>query len=272
MYTAPLSDISTTLSHMVGAGRLSATDTFADATPETIQAILTEAGRVCQDVIAPINRASDTVGARLENGVVRMPEGFAEAYDQISDGGWVGMNASPDHGGLGMPLTVLTAINEMTSSACLALSLCPLLSQGAIEALEKHGTPEQQATYLPKLISGEWNGTMNLTEPQAGSDVGALRTKAEPNGDGSYSITGGKIWISFGDTEMVSNVVHLVLARLPGAPEGTRGISLFLVPKFVPNGDGEPGEKNNLQVVSLDHKMGLHGSPTCVMAYEGAKG
>ncbi|MCI4660231.1 MAG: acyl-CoA dehydrogenase [Neomegalonema sp.] len=272
MYQAPLADVLTTLTHMVGADALAQTDLYNEASPDTVEALIGEAGRVCSEVIAPLNRVSDLEGARLENGVVRLPSGFKGAYDQIAEGGWVGMSGSVEHGGLGMPITVMSAVNEMLSSACLSLSLVPILSQGAIEALEKHGTPEQQERYLPKLMSGEWNGTMNLTEPNAGSDVGALRTRAEPNGDGSYAITGGKIWITWGDSEAVSNVVHLVLARLPGAPEGTRGISLFLVPKYLLDANGEPGTPNALKVVSLDHKMGIHGSPTCVMAYEGATG
>ncbi len=272
MRHAPLKDIRATLDHMVDARSLARTDRYADATPELVDQVLTEAGRLCQDVLAPLNRAGDLDGARLENGVVRTTPGFAEAYRAFAEGGWIGVSAEPEQGGMGLPLYVNAAVNEMASGACLALSLCPLLSQGAIDALEHHGTPEQKALYLPKLVSGEWNGTMNLTEPQAGSDVGALRAKAEPNGDGSYAITGGKIWISWGDSDVVSNVVHLVLARLPGAPAGSKGISLFLVPKFLPDADGAPGRRNNLQVVSLDHKMGLHGSPPCVMAYEGATG
>ncbi|MCI4663450.1 MAG: acyl-CoA dehydrogenase [Neomegalonema sp.] len=272
MYAAPLADIKATLEQMIEAGRLSQTELFADATPETVEAVVAEAAKLAESAMAPINHSGDQEGSRLENGVVRTPTGYKEAYAQIAEGGWVGMAADPEHGGMGLPITVMSAVNEMMASANLSLSLCPLLSQGAIEALEKHGTPEQKALYLPKLISGEWNGAMNLTEPQAGSDVGALRTKAEPVGDGSYRIEGGKIWISWGDNDCASSTVHLVLARLPGAPAGSRGISLFVVPKFLPNADGGLGERNALKVVSLDHKMGLHGSPTCVMAYEGATG
>ena len=272
MYVAPLKDISFTLDHVLNAGRLADYPRYAEATPETINAVLSEAGKLAQEVMAPLNRASDLEGARLENGVVRTTPGFKHAYEQMAAGGWVGMAAGAEYGGMGLPITLLSAMNEMMASSCLSLSLCPLLSQGAIEAFESHGSPEQKALYLPKLISGEWTGTMNLTEPQAGSDVGALRAKATPNGDGSYAIEGGKIWISWGDTDFASNVVHLVLARLPDAPEGPKGVSLFVVPKFIPNQDGGPGERNRLKVVSLDHKLGLHGSPTCVMAYEGATG
>ncbi|MBX2856771.1 MAG: acyl-CoA dehydrogenase, partial [Rhodobacteraceae bacterium] len=272
MYVAPLKDIGFTLDQVLNAGRLAGYPRYAEATPETIKAVLSEAGRLAQEVMAPLNHASDLQGARLENGVVRTTPGFKHAYEQMAEGGWVGMAASQDHGGMGLPITLLSAVNEMMASSCLSLSLCPLLSQGAIEALETHGSPEQQALYLPKLISGEWSGAMNLTEPQAGSDVGALRAKATPNGDGSYAIEGGKIWISWGDTDFASNVVHLVLARLPDAPPGPKGVSLFIVPKFILNENGDPGERNQLKVVSLDHKLGLHGSPTCVMAYEGATG
>ncbi len=180
--------------------------------------------------------------------------------------------ASPEFGGMGLPMALTTAVNEMMGSACLSLQLNPLMTQGQIEALEHHASDALKALYIPKLISGEWCGTMNLTEPQAGSDVGALRTKAEPNGDGTYAITGQKIYISWGDNDFTENVCHLVLARLPDGAPGTKGISLFMVPKFIPNADGKPGARNSLQVVSLEHKMGLHGSPTAVMQYDGATG
>lgn len=272
MYAAPLADIKATLTHMIEADRLSSTELFADATEETANAVIEEAAKLAAGVMAPLNVVGDTVGSKLENGVVRTPEGFKEAYAQIAEGGWVGIAADPEHGGMGLPATYAAAVAEMMAGANLALSLCPLLSQGSIEALEKHGTPEQKALYLPKLTSGEWTGAMCLTEPQAGSDVGALKTKAEPVGDGTYKIEGGKIWISWGDHDAAENVVHLVLARLPGAPAGSKGISLFLCPKFLPNEDGSLGPRNDFKVVSLDHKLGLHASPTCVMAYEGATG
>ncbi|MCX8509156.1 MAG: acyl-CoA dehydrogenase family protein, partial [Rhodobacteraceae bacterium] len=210
--------------------------------------------------------------ARLENGVVRSAPGFAEALRQWGQGGWIGLTADPAHGGMGLPQLLNMAVQDMMAGANLALQLNPLLTQGQIEALEAHAAPELQALYLPKLISGEWSGTMNLTEPQAGSDVGALRTRAEPNGDGTYAITGQKIFITWGDSDCFANVSHAVLARLPDGPSGTRGISLFLVPKYLPDADGNPGQPNSLKVVSLEHKMGIHGSPTCVMAYEGARG
>ncbi|MDF0601042.1 acyl-CoA dehydrogenase [Psychromarinibacter sp. C21-152] len=271
-YRAPVADFRFLFDNVVGFDAVAATDRFAEATPDTVDAILTEAGRMCEEVLAPLQREGDLHPATLENGVVRTSPGFDRGYRAIAEGGWVSISADPDHGGMGLPLTLTTAVNEMLGSACLALQLNPLMTQGQIEALEHHASDEIRALYLPKLVSGEWCGTMNLTEPQAGSDVGALRSKAEPNGDGSYAITGQKIYISWGDNDFAANVCHLVLARLPDAPPGTKGISLFLVPKFLPDETGEPGQRNDLKAVSLEHKTGLHGSPTCVMQYDGATG
>jgi alkylation response protein AidB-like acyl-CoA dehydrogenase len=271
-YRSPVSEFRFILDHVTGYDRVTATDRFTDAGAETVEAILTGAARLCDDVMAPLNRAGDKVPARLENGVVRTSPGFADGYRAIAEGGWIGISASEGAGGMGLPQTLATAVNDMMSGACLALQLNPLMSQGQIEALEHHASDEIKALYLPKLISGEWSGTMNLTEPQAGSDVGALTTKAEPRGDGTYTITGQKIYITWGDNDITSNVCHLVLARLPDGVPGTKGISLFMVPKFLPDADGNPGQRNTLRVVSLEHKLGLHGSPTCVMAYEGATG
>ncbi|MCU0901417.1 MAG: acyl-CoA dehydrogenase [Cypionkella sp.] len=271
-FRAPLSDLRFLLDHVVDFAQVSGTDRFADATPETVDAVLGEAGRLASEVIAPVNRAGDKVPARLENGIVRTSPGFAEAYAAMAEGGWVAIAAGTAHGGMGLPLTLASAVNDMFSGACLALQLNPLLTQGQIEALEHHADDRLKALYLPKLISGEWGGTMNLTEPQAGSDVGALRSKAEPNEDGSYAITGQKIYITWGDTDFQANTVHLVLARLPDGAPGTAGISLFLVPKFLPDAAGKPGLRNSLHVVSLEHKLGIHGSPTCVMQFDGAKG
>lgn len=220
----------------------------------------------------PLQRPGDLHPARLENGVVRTSPGYAEGYKAIAEGGWVAIAADPENGGMGLPMTVTTAVNDMMSAACLSLQLSPLMTQGQIEALEHHASDALKQTYLPKLVSGEWTGTMNLTEAQAGSDVGALSTKAVPNGDGTYAITGQKIYISWGDNDFTPNVCHLVLARLPDAKPGTKGISLFLVPKFIPDENGEPGRANDLKAVSLEHKMGLHGSPTAVMQYDGATG
>ena len=271
-YQAPVSEFRYILDHVVGIDQVAATERFAEATPETVEAILTEAGRLCQDVIAPLNRNGDLDPARLENGVVRTSKGFADGYKAIAEGGWVGISAPAEFGGMGLPHTLTTVFNDMISAACLSLGLNPLLTQGQIEALEAHAPDWMKQMYLPRLISGEWTGTMNLTEPQAGSDVGALRSKAEPNGDGSYAVTGQKIYISWGDHDFGGNVCHLVLARLPDGAPGTRGISLFMVPKYLPNEDGSLGEANTLKVVSLEHKLGLHGSPTCVMQFDGAKG
>ena len=271
-FRAPVSEYTFLFENVVDYSVLTTTEKFQDATSDMVDAILTEAGRLCEDVMYPVQRNGDIDPARLENGVVRTSKGFAEAYRAIADGGWVSTSASPEYGGMGLPLTVTTAVNEMMAAACLFLQLNPLMTQGQIEALEHHASDEIKSLYLPKLISGEWCGTMNLTEPAAGSDVGALRSKAEPNGDGSYAITGQKIYISWGDNDFSGNVCHLVLARLPDGVPGTKGISLFIVPKYIPDENGNPGVANTLNVVSLEHKMGLHGSPTAVMQYDGARG
>lgn len=271
-FRAPVEEFKFLFDHVVGYQQVSATDRFSDASDDMVSAILGEAGKLCEEVLYPLQRPGDLHPAKLENGVVRTSPGYDTGYKAISEGGWVGIAASPDFGGMGLPMSVTSAVNEMMSSACLSLQLAPLMSQGQIEALEHHASDAIKELYLPKLISGEWTGTMNLTEPQAGSDVGALSSKAEANGDGTFSITGQKIYISWGDNDFSENVCHLVLARLPGAPAGTKGISLFLVPKLLPDENGNVGVANSLKVVSLEHKMGLHGSPTCVMSYEGAKG
>ena len=271
-YTAPLTEFRFLLNHVVGFGQVAATTRFADASPETVEAILVEAGRLCSEVLAPLQRSGDKHPARLENGVVRTSPGFAEGYRAIVEGGWVGISADPAFGGLGLPISLASCLNDMMASACLSLQINPLMTQGQIEALEHHASDAVKAVYLPKLISGEWCGTMNLTEPQAGSDVGALRTKAEPNGDGTYAVTGQKIYISWADNDFTANVCHLVLARLPDAAAGAKGISLFMVPKIIPDAEGRLGARNGLKVVSLEHKLGLHGSPTAVMQYDGATG
>ena len=271
-FRSPLTEFRFLLDHVVGFTEVAGTPRFKDATPDTVDAILTEAARLCDTTLAPLNRAGDKTPARLENGVVRTSPGFADGYRAIAEGGWIGMSANPEHGGIGLPMVLTTCVNDMMGAACLALQLNPLMTQGQIEALEHHASPALQALYIPKLISGEWCGTMNLTEPQAGSDVGALRTKAEPLGDGTFAITGQKIYITWADNDFSANVCHLVLARLPGAGEGTRGISLFMVPKLIPDATGTLGARNSLQVVSLEHKLGLHGSPTAVMQYDGATG
>jgi alkylation response protein AidB-like acyl-CoA dehydrogenase len=271
-YRAPVDEYRFLFDQVVGLSQVVDTDRFAEATPDMTAAILAEAARLCEEVLYPLQRNGDLNPAKLENGVVRTSPGYAEGYRAIADGGWVSISAHPDHGGMGLPMTVTTAVNEMMSSACLSLQLNPLMTQGQIEALEHHASDDLKAIYLPKLVSGAWAGTMNLTEPQAGSDVGALRSKAEPNGDGTYAVTGQKIYISWGDNDFTENVCHLVLARLPDGVPGTKGISLFLVPKLIPDENGNPGKRNSLKVVSLEHKMGLHGSPTAVMQYDGATG
>ena len=271
-YTAPVSEIKFLLDHVIGLAQVSETTLFEDATADTVLAILTEAGKMCDEVIAPLNRAGDLHPAYLENGVVRTSPGYGAGYRAIAEGGYIAISASPEVGGMGLPMIVASAVNEMLGSACLSLQLNPLMTQGQIEALEHHASDELKAIYLPKLISGEWSGTMNLTEPQAGSDVGALSTKAVENGDGTYAITGQKIYISWGDNDFTENVCHLVLARLPDAAPGTKGISLFIVPKRLPDENGEVGQANSLSVVSLEHKLGLHGSPTAVMQYDAAIG
>ena len=271
-FRSPTGEHSFILDHVVGFSDVAATDRFAEATPDLVAAILSEAGKLCDEVMAPLNPVGDANPAHLENGVVRTAPGFAEGFRAIAEGGWVGVTASPEYGGMGLPTTIGTAINDMMSGACLSLQLNPLLTQGQIEALEAHGSNALKSLYLPKLISGEWSGTMNLTEPQAGSDVGALRSTAKPNGDGTYAVSGQKIFITWGDADFMDNVCHLVLARLPDAAPGTKGISLFLVPRHLPKDDGTLGDRNSLRVVSLEHKLGIHGSPTAVMEYDNATG
>lgn len=271
-YRAPVGEYDFILNALINLGQVSETEKFADVDPDTVTAILTEAGRMSEEVLYPTLRNGDLTPAALENGKVRSSPGFAEAFKGIAEGGWISTSADPEFGGMGLPFTVTTAVNEMMASANLALQLNPLLTQGHIEALEAHATEEIKQTYLPKLNSGAWNGTMNLTEPQAGSDVGALATKATRNDDGTYAITGQKIFITWGDSDFAENVVHLVLARLPDGGKGTKGISLFVVPRNIPDENGEPGVANSLKVVSLEHKMGIHGSPTAVMQYDGATG
>ncbi|MBA4763092.1 acyl-CoA dehydrogenase [Sphingomonas sp.] len=234
---------------------------------DILDAVLEGAGAFAAGEWAPLDRAGDTVGAKWSPEGVTMPDGYRAAYQAYVEGGWGTIGSPEAFGGQGMPFALSTAVLETLGSANMGFALCPTLTVGAIESLMHHGTPEQQAAYLPKLATGEWTGTMNLTEPQAGSDVGALKTKAEPRADGKWSISGTKIYISFGDHDLADNIVHLVLARTPGAPAGTKGISLFLVPKYRLNADGTPGDFNDVRVVSIEHKMGLHASPTCVLSF-----
>ena len=234
---------------------------------DILDAVLEGAGAFAAGEWAPLDRAGDTVGAQWSPEGVTMPEGYRAAYQAYVEGGWGTIGSPEAFGGQGLPFALSTAVLETLGSANMGFALCPTLTVGAIESLMHHGTTEQQAAYLPKLATGEWTGTMNLTEPQAGSDVGALKTKAEPRADGKWSISGTKIYISFGDHDLADNIVHLVLARTPGAPAGTKGISLFLVPKYRLNADGTPGDFNDVRVVSIEHKMGLHASPTCVLSF-----
>lgn len=271
-YRAPVGEYDFILNALINLGQVSETDKFSEVDADTVSAILTEAGRMSEEMLYPTLRNGDLTPAALENGKVRTSPGFEEAFKGIAEGGWISTSADPEYGGMGLPFTVTTAVNEMMASANLALQLNPLLTQGHIEALEAHATDEIKRIYLPKLNSGAWNGTMNLTEPQAGSDVGALAAKATRNDDGTYAISGQKIFITWGDSDFAENVVHLVLARLPDGGKGTKGISLFVVPRHIPDENGEPGVANNLKVVSLEHKMGIHGSPTAVMQYDGATG
>jgi 3-(methylthio)propanoyl-CoA dehydrogenase len=266
-FTAPVTEQLFLLKHVTGIDEIAAHPRFADATPDMVQAIVEGLGEFAAEQFAPLNRIGDSVGAQLVDGRVVMPEGYVEAYKAFVDNGWGSINAPADHGGQGLPYALGTVALDSLGSANMAFALCPLLTLGAVEALHHHGSQSQQALYLPKLATGEWSGTMNLTEPQAGSDVGALKSTATPRGDGTYQIKGQKIYISFGDHNMASNIVHLVLARTPGAPEGTKGISLFLVSKYRLNADGTPGEEQDIKTVSIEHKMGINASPTCVLAY-----
>ncbi len=271
-YRAQVEDIRFVFDHVAAFGQLRDTERYAETSEDLTDAVLEGMGKLCEEVIYPTQRAGDLTPAVLENGVVRSSPGFKDAFAAIAEGGWVAVSGSEAYGGMGLPISLTTAFNEMMTSSNMALGLCPLLTQGQCEALEHHASEEIKALYLPKLISGEWTGTMNLTEPGAGSDVGALTTRAEPNGDGTSAVTGQKIFITWGDHDFGGNVCHLVLARLPDGVKGTKGISLFMVPKFIPDADGNLGPANDLKVVSLEHKMGIHGSPTAVMQFDGAKG
>ncbi|MBL6852262.1 MAG: acyl-CoA dehydrogenase [Alphaproteobacteria bacterium] len=271
-YTAPVRDLLFALNEVGGFAQLRALPKFADCDDATVTAILEAGGKLAAEQLAPLNRAGDTIGAQFENGRVRAVPGFAAAYKQFVDGGWGALASDPGYGGQGLPKALEVAVFEMIHASNMAFGLCPMLTRGAVEALTAHGTAHQKQLYLPKLISGEWTGTMNLTEPQSGSDLGTLRTRAEPDGNGGYRVTGTKIFITWGDHDMTDNIVHLVLARLPDAPAGSRGISLFLVLKRHVAGDGTLGAANTAGPSSIEHKLGIHGSPTCVMQFEGARG
>ncbi|MGL4396419.1 MAG: acyl-CoA dehydrogenase [Hyphomicrobium sp.] len=265
-YSAPLQDMLFVLNDICDAGQLAHLPQFADATPDTVAAILDEAGSFTGGVLAPLNRAGDKAGARLTADGVKTTAGWTDAYAQFIAGGWNGVMFAPEWGGMGLPWLVGAAVQEMLNAANMSFALCPLLTQGAIEAIVLNGSDALRATYVPKMVSGEWTGTMNLTEPQAGSDLAAVRTRAVRDG-AHYRITGQKIFITYGDHDLTDNIIHLVLARLPDAPEGVKGISLFVVPKRLVNADGKLGAANDLRCVSLEHKIGIHGSPTAVMSF-----
>ena len=268
-YRAPVRDLRFALESAADFGALA--KYFPGVDDETVTAVLEGAGALSAKVLAPLNHSGDRAGATFENGRVRTAPGFADAYRQFAAGGWNGLSADPAHGGQGLPKALEIAVFEMVQAANMAFGLCPMLTLAAIEALALHGTDRQKSLYLPKLISGEWTGTMNLSEPQAGSDLGAIATRAENDGDGGWRLTGQKIFITWGDHDAAENIVHMVLGRLPDAPPGSRGLTLFLAPMRLVSDDGSLGEANALRPVSIEHKLGIHASPTCVMAYEGAK-
>ena len=269
-YKAPVKDMLFAMHELAGLDEIAKLPGLEETTPDVVQTILDEAGRFAAEVLAPLNQPGDRAGARVADGVVTTAPGFKEAYRQFVDGGWPTVPCPPQFGGQGMPQLLSIALQEMWCASNMAFSLCPMLSQAAVEAIEHYGTAAQKAMFMVPMVSGEWTGTMNLTEPQAGSDLAATRARAVPEGD-HYRISGTKIFITFGEHDLTENIIHLVLARLPDAPEGTKGISLFIVPKFLVNADGTIGARNDLQCVSLEHKLGIHASPTAVMSY-GDKG
>ena len=267
MYRAPVDEIAFTLKQVCGLGDLQTCPDHAELGDDLVDAILNEAGRFAAEEIAPLNSVADSHGTPLKDGEVTTPPGWRDLYHAWIEGGWNGLSADPESGGQGLPQMLSAAALEMWNSGSMAFAIGPTLTIGAIEAMEKHASEELKAKYLEKLVSGEWMGTMNLTEPQAGSDLNALRAKAERNDDGTYRIYGQKIFITYGDHDLTDNIIHMVLARLPDAPPGTKGISLFLVPKFFVNDDGSLGARNDVRVAGVEHKMGIHGSPTCTMVY-----
>ena len=270
-YAAPLADMRFVLDEVAGIDEVASLPGYEAASADLVAAILGQAAKLAETVLAPLNQPADRIGSVLENGVVRTPPGFHEAYAHYVEGGWNGLTGDPEYDGQGLPFALAAPVTEMWNSACMSFALCPLLNMAAIELLQAYGSGEQKRRYLGKLVSGEWTGTMNLTEPQAGSDLGALTTRAVASGD-HYRITGQKIFITYGDHDLAPNIVHAVLARTPGAPPGSRGLSLFLVPKFLLDDEGMPGQRNAVRTLSLEHKLGIHASPTCVLAYEDAVG
>ena len=266
-FSTPVRDMRFALDHMAGFGALERSGAWPELSGDLVTAILEEMAKYCDQSVAPLNRVSDQNGAKLENGVVRTTPGFSDAYKQYVEGGWNSLAFSEEAGGQGLPSTLAVSLVDALNGACMSFAIGTTLTTGAVKAVLAKGTDDQKRLYLEKMVTGEWTGTMNLTEPQAGSDLSAIRTKAEPVGDGRYKISGQKIFITYGDHDMTENIIHLVLARLPDAPEGTGGISMFIVPKVHVNDDGSLGARNDVQCVGLEEKMGLHGSPTCVMSY-----
>ncbi|MEP4784956.1 MAG: acyl-CoA dehydrogenase family protein, partial [Erythrobacter sp.] len=272
-YTAPTRETRFIVNEMLDLASYGNLPGFENATPDMIDTVINEAGKFCSEVLAPINQIGDEQGCtRHEDGSVTTPEGFKAAYDQFVESGWGTLAKPEEFGGQGMPHVLGFAVEEFTGTANQAFAMYPGLTNGATAAIEAAGTQEQKEAYLPKMISGEWSGTMNLTEPHCGTDLGMIRTKAEPNADGSYAITGTKIFISAGEHDLTSNIIHLVLAKTPGAPDSSKGISLFIVPKFVLDDAGEPGARNGVSCGSIETKMGIHGNATCVLNYDGATG
>jgi alkylation response protein AidB-like acyl-CoA dehydrogenase len=271
-YRSPVADILFSLRHVAGLDEAIENGLFGDLDAETVASVIVEAGRFATEVIAPLNRVGDRVGATYQNGAVATPPGFRDAYRRWAAAGWAGVTASPAYGGMGLPHSVNFACTEIWNGASMGFALCPLLSEGAIGALNAYGSEALRAIYLRRLVSGEWTGAMALTEPQAGSDLAAVKTRAERAGDGTYRLFGQKIFITYGEHDMADNIVHLVLARLPDAPQGTRGLSLFLAPKFLVNPDGSLGPRNDVRCAGVEHKLGVHASPTCVMIYGDAGG
>ncbi len=270
-YVAPLKDMRFVLNELAGLGEVAKLPGYEESTPDTVDAILEEASKFASEVLDPINYSGDQEGSNWKDGKVATPKGFKDAYKQYSEAGWPALPFEAEYGGQGLPKLVATAVEEMLTSANMSFSLCPLLTQGAIHALILCGSDALKKTYLEKMVAGRWTGTMNLTEPQAGSDLALVKTRAKPAGD-HYLITGQKIFITYGEHDMAENIVHLVLARVPDAPEGVKGISLFVVPKFLPKADGTPGERNTAKCASIEHKLGIHASPTAVMVFEDAIG
>src|ERR1700693_5018656 len=267
-YRAPMQEIQFVMNELAGLAQVGKLPGYEDATPDTVAAILEEASKFATEVLDPLNAVGDREGATWqEGGKVKTATGFKDAYRRFAENGWNGLTKNPEHGGQGLPQLVATAVEEMWHGANMAFALCPLLTQGAIEALELVGSDDQKAKFLPKMVEGVWTGTMNLTEPQAGSDLAAVRTRAVPQPDGSFKLFGQKIFITYGEHDYTDNIIHLVLARLPDAPEGVKGISLFIVPKFLVNADGSLGARNDVHCVSLEHKLGIHASPTAVLSY-----